>query len=255
MFWVTNKDRLVSVGIALSTVLVLFLLAATFKTQNIGTSIQTSAKTSKMLPIYNVDTEENKVALTINCAWNADDIDLILGTLTKNQVKATFFMVGNKMASQKDIVKKVYHSNSEIGYHSYNHTLFTKNKNKKIESDFDKTNKIYYDITGDYLSLTRPPYGAYNNRILKALNTSFILWDKDTHDWKYKDTDFIVKYVLENANDKDIILFHDSYKTTVEAVKKLIDILYENDIKVLSVTNYAKENNIKLENKVYYSFK
>ena len=59
MFWVTNKDRLVSVGIALSTVLVLFLLAATFKTQNIGTSIQTSAKTSKMLPIYNVDTEEN----------------------------------------------------------------------------------------------------------------------------------------------------------------------------------------------------
>ena len=43
MFWVTNKDRLVSVGIALSTVLVLFLLAATFKTQNIGTSIQTSA--------------------------------------------------------------------------------------------------------------------------------------------------------------------------------------------------------------------
>ena len=139
--------------------------------------------------------------------------------------------------------------------HSYDHTLFTKNKIKNIINDFDKTNKIYYEITKDYLSLTRPPYGEYNNKILKALNTSFILWDKDTHDWKYKDTDFIVKYVLENANDKDIILFHDSYKTTVKAVKKLIDILYENNIKVLSVTNYAKENNIKLENKVYYSFK
>ena len=143
----------------------------------------------------------------------------------------------------KDLVKKVYNSNSEIGYHSYDHTLFTKNKIKNIINDFDKTNKIYYEITKDYLSLTRPPYGEYNNKILKALNTSFILWDKDTHDWKYKDTDFIVKYVLENANDKDIILFHDSYKTTVKAVKKLIDILYENNIKVLSVTNYAKENN------------
>ena len=88
---ITNKDKLISVSIALSTVLILFLLAATFRTQNVGTSIQTTAKTSKMLPIYNVDTEENKVALTINCAWNADDIDLILETLTKNQVKVTFF--------------------------------------------------------------------------------------------------------------------------------------------------------------------
>ena len=161
----------------------------------------------------------------------------------------------NMVDFYKDLVKKEYNSNSEIGYHSYDHTLFTKNKIKNIINDFDKTNKIYYEITKDYLSLTRPPYGEYNNKILKELNTSFILWDKDTHDWKYKDTEFIVKYVLENANDKDIILFHDSYKTTVKAVKKLIDILYENNIKVLSVTNYAKENNIKLENKVYYSFK
>ena len=193
--------------------------------------------------------EENNDELNINVDDLNDDY------LESHNMSATFFMVGNKMSSQKDLVKKVYNSNSEIGYHSYDHTLFTKNKIKNIINDFDKTNKIYYEITKDYLSLTRPPYGEYNNKILKALNTSFILWDKDTHDWKYKDTDFIVKYVLENANDKDIILFHDSYKTTVKAVKKLIDILYENNIKVLSVTNYAKENNIKLENKVYYSFK
>lgn len=200
---------------------------------------------------------ENNTSLifTFDDGPNGENTLEILDYLESHNMSATFFMVGNKMSSHKDLVKKVYNSNSEIGYHSYDHTLFTKNKIKNIINDFDKTNKIYYEITKDYLSLTRPPYGEYNNKILKALNTSFILWDKDTHDWKYKDTDFIVKYVLENANDKDIILFHDSYKTTVKAVKKLIDILYENNIKVLSVTNYAKENNIKLENKVYYSFK
>lgn len=200
---------------------------------------------------------ENNTTLifTFDDGPNGENTLEILDYLESHNMSATFFMVGNKMSSQKDLVKKVYNSNSEIGYHSYDHTLFTKNKIKNIINDFDKTNKIYYEITKDYLSLTRPPYGEYNNKILKALNTSFILWDKDTHDWKYKDTDFIVKYVLENANDKDIILFHDFYKTTVKAVKKLIDILYENNIKVLSVTNYAKENNIKLENKVYYSFK
>ena len=165
---------------------------------------------------------ENNTTLifTFDDGPNGENTLEILDYLESHNMSATFFMVGNKMSSQKDLVKKVYNSNSEIGYHSYDHTLFTKNKIKNIINDFDKTNKIYYEITKDYLSLTRPPYGEYNNKILKALNTSFILWDKDTHDWKYKDTDFIVKYVLENANDKDIILFHDSYKTTVKAVKK-----------------------------------
>ena len=207
----------------------------------------------KSIPVLN--TNNTSLIFTFDDGPNNENTLEILDYLESHNMSATFFMVGNKMNNQKEVIKKVYNSNSEIGYHSYDHTLFTKNKIKKIESDFDKTNKIYYEITGDYLSLTRPPYGEYNNKILKALNNSFILWDKDTHDWKYKDIDFIVKYVLENANDKDIILFHDSYKTTVEAVKKIIDILYENNIKVLSVTNYAKENNIKLENKVYYSFK
>ena len=93
MFYVTNKDKILSVAIAISTVLVLFLLATTLKSNNLNIALQTSASTSNLLPVYNVDTEENKVALTINCAWNAEDIDLILETLTKNDVKATFLHI------------------------------------------------------------------------------------------------------------------------------------------------------------------
>ncbi len=58
MFFVYNKDKIISVAIALSTVLVLFLLAATFKQNSIlNNTIETSANTSKLLPIYSVDTE------------------------------------------------------------------------------------------------------------------------------------------------------------------------------------------------------
>ncbi len=199
--------------------------------------------------------QSTTLVFTFDDGPNNENTLEILNYLESHNMSATFFMIGNKMVNQKDIIKKIYNSNSEIGYHSYDHSLFTKNSNKKIEGDFNKTNEIYYKITGDYLSLVRPPYGAFTKNTLKILNTSFILWDKDTHDWKYKDSDFIVNYVLENAKDKDIILFHDSYKTTVDAVKKIVDIFYERNIKVLSVTNYAKENNITLENKIYYSFK
>ena len=90
MFLIYNKDKIISALIALSTVLVLFLVAATIKTNNIQKTIQTSSNASKLLPIYAVKTNKSDVALTINCAWNADDIDLILETLAKNQVKATF---------------------------------------------------------------------------------------------------------------------------------------------------------------------
>jgi len=121
MFFVYNKDKIISVVIALSTVLVLFLLAATFKQNSVGNTIETSAGTSKLLPIYSVDTKENKVALTINCAWNADDIDLILETLSKNEVKATFFMVGDWVSKFPDAVKKIHESGNEIANHSETH--------------------------------------------------------------------------------------------------------------------------------------
>lgn len=69
MFFVYNKDKIISVAIALSTVFVLFLFAATLKKDSPGEVRQTSAEALKEIPVYSVDTEEKKVALTINCAW------------------------------------------------------------------------------------------------------------------------------------------------------------------------------------------
>ena len=132
MFFVYSKDKIISVGIALSTVLILFLIAATFKQNSLNNTIQTSSGISKLLPIYSVDTEENKVALTINCAWNADDIDLILETLSKNEVKATFFMVGDWVSKFPDAVKKIHDSGNEIANHSESHAQAEKEVNQIV---------------------------------------------------------------------------------------------------------------------------
>ena len=73
-----------------------------------------SFNTSRLLPIYSVDTEEKKVSLTINCAWNADDIDRILEILNQNNTKITFFMVGDWIDKYPEAVKKIYESGQEI---------------------------------------------------------------------------------------------------------------------------------------------
>ena len=115
---------------------------------------------------------------------------------------------------------------------------------------------IFNDITGGNFKLTRPPYGSYTKTTLNAIDNAFIRWNLDTNDWKYKDPEYIKNYVLENISNNSIILFHDSYDTTVEAIYDLIPILYLKDIQVMSVTNLANLRGMTLENHVvYYDFK
>ena len=110
MFIVFNKEKINSYLISLSTVLILFSMA--FMLTN-NKPWETAAST-KELPIYNVATQEKKVAFTMNCAWNADDIDKILEVLKSNNVKITFFMVGDWVEKYPEAVKKIYEAGQEI---------------------------------------------------------------------------------------------------------------------------------------------
>ena len=88
MFLVFNKDKIMAFVVACSTVFVLFLMTTLFARTPENT-IATAA-TPKQVPIYSVNTEEPKIALTINCAWNADDIDKISEVLKNNNLNRLF---------------------------------------------------------------------------------------------------------------------------------------------------------------------
>ena len=102
MFFVFSKEKIQTYIVSVFTVAVLIGIANIESIKTITTSA-----TEKYLPIYNVQTEEKKVALTMNCAWNADDIDQILETLKNNHVRITFFMVGNWVDKYPEAVKKI----------------------------------------------------------------------------------------------------------------------------------------------------
>ena len=118
MFIVLNKQKIYSYLISIVTVCMLFAFASGI---NVNEKSIITSTTSKLLPIYNVITDENKVALTMNCAWNADDIDSILGTLEKNNVKITFFVVGEWVDKYPEAVKKIHAAGHEIANHSNKH--------------------------------------------------------------------------------------------------------------------------------------
>ena len=113
MFLIFSKEKIFTYLVSVLTVTLLFVGVANYQTKSQDV-IEASANTGKLLPIYKVKTEQKKVALTMNCAWNADDIDKILEVLKENNVKITFFMVGDWIDKYPEAVKKINDAGQEI---------------------------------------------------------------------------------------------------------------------------------------------
>ena len=110
MFFVFRKDKIYAYLVSILTVVLLFYAASNINLMS-SKVVEASASSEKLLPIYNVKTEGKKVALTMNCAGNADDMDKIL---EQNNVKITFFMVGDWIDKFPDYVKKINEAGHEI---------------------------------------------------------------------------------------------------------------------------------------------
>lgn len=191
------------------------------------------------------------IALTFDDGPGAYTEELV-DILNANKVKATFFMLGKNLAYYKKSVLKVYNSGMEIGYHSYNHTNFKRQEKEQILAEWNTSNETLKSITGDTFHLIRPPYGAINNEIKAMFDNPFILWCVDTEDWRHRDVEYLTNYTLENISDGAIILFHDIHKTSVEAMKRILPLLYVNGYQVTTVSNLANITNTNLENHMVY---
>ncbi len=201
---------------------------------------------------YVYDKNKKSIAFTFDDGPNRSKTPQIVEALEQNKAHATFFMVGNKMDLGSDIIRNVLDKGNEIGSHSYSHKNLKRQKIADVISGEEKTNEIYHSITGQDLIYTRPPYGAINAEIKSALNTIFITWNLDTQDWLHRDKDYIVNYVMSNVKDGDIILMHDSYNSTVEAVQELLPKLYAAGYQVVSVSELANLKGITLEEHLLY---
>ena len=201
---------------------------------------------------YNYTNAKKSIAFTFDDSPNVNKTNKIVSYLNDNLSHATFFMLGNKMKYHKDLVLSVLNNGNEIGSHTYSHQNMSKMSNEEVINDFNLMNDLYKSITGNNLKYMRPPYGVIKNEQKKLIDATFILWSLDTNDWRYRNSNYIVNYVLNNVEDGDIILFHDSYDETVKAIEELLPILYSKGYQVMSVSELFSLKGINLENKQSY---
>lgn len=246
MFLVFNKEKIDTYLVAILTVAVLIGIASIDKAKVIPTSA-----VEKNLPIYNVQTEEKKLAFTMNCAWNADDIDQILEVLKNNDVKITFFMVGEWIDKYPDEVKKIYEAGHEIGSHSNTHphvnNLSSEKNLEEIKLSVSKIEKI----TGSQTKLYRTPYGEYNDTVIKTATENGyypIQWDVDTLDYEGKTGDEMWGRIKGKIKNGSIILSHNGTKHTAESLDMLIKNIKSKGFEIVKVSDLIYQDNYRIDN-------
>ena len=193
------------------------------------------------LPIYCVGTEKKQVALSFDAAWGNEDTGIILDILKKYDVKVTFFMTGGWIEKYPDDVKAIYEAGHDLGNHSENHKHMETISSSACVDEIMKPHEKVMALTGYDMCLFRPPYGGYNDTLIKAADKCgyyTIQWSVDSLDWKDYGADNIVKTVLQHKNldNGAIILMHNGAKYTKDALERVIVGLQEMGYEIVPIS-------------------
>lgn len=196
------------------------------------------------------------VALTFDDGPSPNTTPRLLDILQEKDVPATFFSLGNMARTNPDIIKRAKKEGHEIGSHTLSHQNLIRIPATVVQADINEAKDIIKSITGKLPEYTRPPYGNINDIVRAAVGTPMILWSVDTEDWKTKTTESIVSIAMSEVHDGAIILMHDIYPTSVDAVPTLVDTLREEGYEFATISEITKIRGVKLENgQAYYNFR
>ncbi len=170
----------------------------------------------------NIPAGSKVVALTFDDGPGYESTQRILDILAKHNAKATFFCLGSRADSNPDMLKKISNAGHEVANHSYSHpNLVQLSLNDALANINSATNAIK-NVTGKSPGYLRPPYGSYNDAIANSTNMKIALWNVDSWDWKLRDGKATYEHVLQTMRTNPVILFHDIYNSSADAIELLV---------------------------------
>lgn len=187
------------------------------------------AEPEEMIPVEHLvlpeekKTEKKRIALTFDDGPHPIYTPQMLELLKEEQVPATFFLLGENVELYGDVVKEIAKEGHLIGNHTYHHVQVTSLSLEEACKEIQETSDLIEELTGTGTEYVRPPFGTWNEELEERLNLIPVMWSIDTKDWTTQNVDWIVRETVKHAEDHDIILMHDSYQSTVDAVKRVIE--------------------------------
>lgn len=179
--------------------------------------------------------EKKKVALTFDDGPSPGYTEDLLEGLSERNVKATFFLIGQKAEDNPELVRQISEDGHVIGNHSYSHTNLGVLSDGEACEQISRTNQVICDITGSMPQFLRSPFGSTHKNLDCSMDMIEVLWDVDPRDWDIQNTAKIVNRVVTKVQDGDIILLHDGYDTSTAAAFQIIDTLEKEGYEFVTV--------------------
>ena len=214
------------------------------------TSVGSRAE-KRLLPIYSTETDEKKIAITFDVAWENSNTKELIDILDAYDAKATFFITGDWCDRYPEDVKQFFDAGHEIENHSDTHPhVLGANVNELIADTRECTRKIKM-ITGVEPSYYRAPYGEYDDSLITTLDgmgMTVIQWDVDSVDWNGPSAADIKKKVLKGVKPGSILLFHNDLENTTEALPEILQNLKSQGYKFVTVNDLVYKGNYTIDN-------
>ncbi len=223
------SDKKGTFAIIATLIAALFLIVSipTYIVRKQAENAQTSGA-ARSLPIYSVETDEKKVAISFDCAWGVEYTRQLLDIMEKNDVRCTFFAVQFWVEKHPEYAAAIVEAGHELGTHSRTHSYMSKLSEEEIRDELRTSCEAIERATGQTTNLFRAPYGDYDNLLIdtaKDMGLYTIQWDVDSLDWKNLSATELAMRVINGAKNGSIILCHNNGLHTAEALPLIFSTL------------------------------
>lgn len=207
-------------------------------------------KTARKLPIYSVDREDKKIAISFDCAWGNEHTETLLNVMDEYNVKCTFFCVSFWAEKYPDDLKEITSRGHEVGTHSKTHPKMSKLNENEITEELEYSCGAINDIIGTKPVLFRPPFGDYDDLLIETaqkLGLYTIQWDVDSLDWKDLSANDIAKRVITKTKSGSIILCHNNGKHTAESLPLIFSTLKARGYEFVKISDLIYKDNYSID--------
>jgi peptidoglycan/xylan/chitin deacetylase (PgdA/CDA1 family) len=177
--------------------------------------------------ITRVATSRPQVALTFDDGPHHSLTPALLDILAARGVRATFYVIGNRVARHAAIMQRIVAEGHEIGNHTWSHPSLYGYGDTAFLSEIDRTNQVIYDTVGRPPVTMRPPYGNITARqaalLYNTRNMATVLWSVDPQDWMRPGSSVVAQRIVNGSHPGAVVLSHDIHGPTVRAMPATID--------------------------------
>jgi len=190
-------------------------------------ALPTDMLRSDPITVTAVKTASPVVAMTFDDGPHPTLTPRLLDMLKARGLRATFYLVGNRVVTWPEIVKRIADEGHEIGNHSWSHPNMARRSDASMLREIDRTSDAIFRVTGRPPVTFRPPYGAFTQRQRQMLYAQrklpTVLWSVDPEDWRRPGASVIARRILSHSRPGAIILTHDIQSGTVRAMPQTLD--------------------------------